>query len=141
VRRYLDGLGIKPKNAFARGLFVPGGRRDRRGSWLPQWRARTPAGAVERSDDQLGSSLALVGLGVDPESALSSTSRDRWVHAGGRIVSLSPDIEASTRSARTWPPGWCFVVRPDRTVLHDGPLVDVDRLVRESLALLAATAP
>jgi 3-(3-hydroxy-phenyl)propionate hydroxylase len=32
---------------------------------------------------------------------------------------------------------WCVVVRPDRTVLHDGPLAEADRVLRESLALLA----
>jgi starvation-inducible DNA-binding protein len=34
------------------------------------------------------------------------------------------------------PHGWCVVVRRDRTVLHDGPAQDVDRVVRESLRLL-----
>jgi 3-(3-hydroxy-phenyl)propionate hydroxylase len=34
------------------------------------------------------------------------------------------------------PFGWAAIVRPDRTVLHDGPIAEVDRLVRESLALL-----
>ncbi|MFX7854081.1 hypothetical protein ABTK08_21240, partial [Acinetobacter baumannii] len=36
------------------------------------------------------------------------------------------------------PVGWAAVVRPDRTVVHDGPAAEADRLVRESLALLGS---
>jgi 3-(3-hydroxy-phenyl)propionate hydroxylase len=36
--------------------------------------------------------------------------------------------------------GWCLVVRPDRTVLHDGPAEDADRIVSESLRLLGSPA-
>ena len=36
------------------------------------------------------------------------------------------------------PLGWAAVVRPDRTVLHDGPAREADRIVRESLALLGS---
>jgi 3-(3-hydroxy-phenyl)propionate hydroxylase len=32
--------------------------------------------------------------------------------------------------------GWCVVVRPDRTILHDGPVAEADRIVRESVHLL-----
>jgi 3-(3-hydroxy-phenyl)propionate hydroxylase len=34
------------------------------------------------------------------------------------------------------PVGWVAVVRPDRTIVHDGPATDANRIVRESLALL-----
>jgi len=40
----------------------------------------------------------------------------------------------------TAPYGWCLVVRPDRTVLHDGPSKEADRIVQESLKLLGSTA-
>ncbi len=36
--------------------------------------------------------------------------------------------------------GWCLVVRPDRTVMHDGPLEEAERLVTESLTLLGMPA-
>ncbi len=39
------------------------------------------------------------------------------------------------------PVGWIAVVRPDRTVLHDGPLEAVDDIVRESLAMLGEGRP
>jgi 3-(3-hydroxy-phenyl)propionate hydroxylase len=127
IRRYLDGLGMKPKNVFPRGLLVRGGRGARavRGALFPQ---------IERSDEQLGPHLALVGIGVDPGSRLSAESRERWARAGGRTVQLAWPGE------RRWPVGRCYVVRPDRTILHDGPIADVDRLVEESLAMLAGVS-
>jgi 3-(3-hydroxy-phenyl)propionate hydroxylase len=36
------------------------------------------------------------------------------------------------------PVNWIAVVRPDRTVLHDGPLEALDDIVSESLAMLGA---
>ncbi len=32
--------------------------------------------------------------------------------------------------------GWAALIRPDRTILHDGPATQVNRLVRETLELL-----
>ena len=130
VRDYFEELGIKPKNAFAEGLFVRGGRGGRRGAWFPQSVVRSDAGAVQLSDDLLGPELALVGLGVDPAHSLSESTQRQWSQAGGRTVRL-PD----TRER-----GWCFVVRPDRTVMHDGPIEEAERLVTESLGLLGTPA-
>jgi 3-(3-hydroxy-phenyl)propionate hydroxylase len=39
------------------------------------------------------------------------------------------------------PVGWVAVVRPDRTVLHDGPLAKAQAIVHESLALLGCGVP
>ena len=38
------------------------------------------------------------------------------------------------------PVGWAALVRPDRTVLHDGPIDEANRLVREAIELLGAEA-
>jgi 3-(3-hydroxy-phenyl)propionate hydroxylase len=89
----------------------------------------------------------MVGLGDDPGPRLSATSRRRWTRAGGRIVHVAPrgrhasheDLEGRLITGAA-PHGWCLVVRPDRTVMHDGPLADADRLVKESLALLGCPA-
>jgi len=130
VRDYFEELGVKPKNAFGEGLFVAGGRTGRRGAWFPQSVVRSDAGIAQLSDDLLGPELSLVGLGVDPAHALSEWSERHWSRAGGRTVRL-PD---------TSEPGWCLVVRPDRTVMHDGPIEEAERLVRESLRLLSTPA-
>lgn len=129
VRSLVDELGIKPKNAFNRGLLVPGGR-GRRGTWLPQSVVRSGSGGVVLSDDLLGPGLALVGLGVDPAQRLSESARRRWSNAGGCSVIMDSGGER----------GRCLVVRPDRAVMHDGPVERAERLVRESLGVLGAPA-
>jgi 3-(3-hydroxy-phenyl)propionate hydroxylase len=130
ARTYFEELGIKPENAFAEGLFVRGGRGGRRGAWFPQSTVPSDAGAVQRSDDLLGPGFSLVGLGVDPAQSLSEWSARHWSRAGGRSACL-PGAEER---------GWCLVVRPDRTVMHDGPVAEAERLVTESLRLLGAPA-
>ena len=71
-----------------------------------------------------------------------------WADAGGSFVEVRPRGLAPSREATedldntlvpgAAPFGWCVVLRPDRTVLHDGPLEAVDALVRESLGILGA---
>jgi 3-(3-hydroxy-phenyl)propionate hydroxylase len=152
VRRMFDELGMKPQNAFAEGLFVPGGS-GRRGAWLPQALVRASSGSIEWSDETLGPELALVGLGVDPSQCLSEPIRRRWLHAGGRTVYVAPRGRRPPPGSATAhedlagglvpeaaPYGWCLVVRPDRTVLHDGPAQDADRIVQESLKVLGSPA-
>lgn len=54
-------------------------------------------------------------------------------------TNLRPALR-QTNATSDWPLvsvfGWAAVMRPDRTVLHDGPVTETSRLVRESLALL-----
>lgn len=141
-QRLFDELGIKPANAYAEGLFVGGGAL--RGAWFPQALVRDASGAVVPSDDALGPALSLVGLGADPRAHLSETSLERWSEAGGRTLhiglrgtaSAAEDVEGKLVPG-TAPRGWCVVVRPDRTVVHDGPLADAERVLGETLALLS----
>jgi 3-(3-hydroxy-phenyl)propionate hydroxylase len=153
VRSFVDELGMKPHNAFREGLFVEGEGLALRGAWLPQGLVRSAAGSIEPSDDVLGPELSLIGLGVDPRRWLSEPSKHRWALAGGRTVHVSPrgacsraldnvtheDLEGRLVPGAA-PHGWCLAVRPDRTVLHDGPAQDADRIVRESLSLLGSPA-
>lgn len=147
VRKFFDELDMKPKPAFARGLFVKGrGGRLRRGGLLPQVRVRTPAGDVARSDDVLGPHLALVGLGADAQARLGAATRRRWEELGGRALTLvakdeavkRPDTFAIVEGEIAWREGWCAVVRPDRTILHDGPAADAERVLTETIFLLGA---
>lgn len=151
VRRYLDDLGIKPKNEFDAGLFLKGSSRLRRGGVLPQGWVRSPEGVVALSDDALGSALNLVGFGRDPSDHLSKDTAARWAARGGSVLQFRQRGESVHRGANAYedldnsltpggaPYGWCAVVRPDRTVLHDGPIEDAERLVHESLALLSGS--
>jgi 3-(3-hydroxy-phenyl)propionate hydroxylase len=150
LRNLFDELGVKPQNAFTKGLFLSGGERVRRGAWLPQSRVRPAEGSIELSDEALGPALALVGLGVDVRPMLAERSLSVWSRAGGRTAHLLPRGQPATSGVASYedlegrivpgaaPYGWCVVVRPDRTILHDGPAEDAERLVRESLELLGS---
>jgi len=145
---------IKPKNCFASGLFVRGrsGAKLVRGGVLPQGWLRNGQGEITLSDDVLGPSMTLLGFGSDMESMVDAETLADFSAAGGKIVSIGPrgQRHAQRRIGNYWedlddtfiptsvPPGWAAIVRPDRTVLHDGPITEVRRLLRESLNLLGS---
>jgi len=148
LRTFLDELGVKPKNQFDEGLFVKGHARLRRGGLLPQGLVRSANGEVALSDDAFGADLSLVGFGLAAETQLKAETLELWTRRGGRVVQICQRGETVHRSGRAFedmdnhlvpggaPYGWCAVVRPDRTILHDGPIGEADRIVHESLALL-----
>ena len=158
VRRSLEDMRIKPTPNFHEGLFVSatrrafrlaaGGRRLERGGLLPQALVRDAHGITRLSDDVLGGHLTLVGFGVDPREGLHSDEQRRWLAAGGNFVQFARrgQVSVSTQFScedltgllvpGAAPPGWIAVVRPDRTVLHDGQASDVTKIVAESLSLL-----
>jgi 3-(3-hydroxy-phenyl)propionate hydroxylase len=156
LRAHFDNLGIKPKNTFKRGLFVRGASRARivRGGLLPQGWVRNAAGAIVLSDELLGAALSLVGFGADASEQLDDATARAFASAGGRVVQIghrgqrlhigarqryAEDLNSSLVPAFA-PVGWAVIVRPDRTVLHDGPIANASTLVREALALLGAAA-
>ncbi|MGO4382065.1 bifunctional 3-(3-hydroxy-phenyl)propionate/3-hydroxycinnamic acid hydroxylase [Pseudoduganella sp. RAF53_2] len=155
TRPVFEDLKIKPANRFPCGLFQRGSSRARlvRGGQLPQGLVRLAPGApCSLSDDCLGDALTLIGFGCDPAAELSLPLRVAWHGAGGRSITLLHRGQTGLR-ADAWedmtdalvpgaaPVGWVAVVRPDRTVLHDGPLGEVEAIVRESLALMGCTSP
>ena len=119
---YVEGLEVKPKPHFDRGLFMKGRGRMRRGGVVPQFNVRTPQDGIARSDDVLGPSIALVGLGVH-----HGEQRPNGAHV------VLEDAFAPRLARR----GWCAVVRPERTVLHDAPAADAERIASEVIALIA----
>lgn len=153
LREYFEELGIKPKNCFGRGLFARGRGKLRRGSCIVQALVRDDDGRHLLSDDALGPQLALVGFGLDPARHLNPELRAVWEQHGGRIVQFCLRGETLHRGEHAYedlsgalvpgtaPYGWCAVVRPDRTILHDGPIGEVDRVVHEAVALLVPQQP
>lgn len=158
LRSYFEELKIKPKNRFQRGLFVEGGRRGRRlsslvsGDTFPQIWVSNRAGEGRWSDDVLGSGFALVGFGVDPGSHLRAAAGP-WRASGGACVQLChrgqrlhrgsgahvwEDVGGTLVSERA-PIGWVVAVRPDRTIMHQGPIAEVEDLVWEALGLMGAS--
>jgi 3-(3-hydroxy-phenyl)propionate hydroxylase len=151
LRAQFEELEIKPKNIFRRGLFVTkrSASKLRHGAVLPQGWVRQGSGTIRLSDDVLGKGLALIGFGRDAGAVLDAETARAFTAAGGSIVQIShrgqrlhlsqegswEDLDG-TFMPRAVPFGWAAVVRPDRTILHDGPVSDANRLVQESLALL-----
>jgi 3-(3-hydroxy-phenyl)propionate hydroxylase len=150
TRPWFQELKFKPSNSFRRGLFQPGRSRTRllRGGPLPQGlvRRRTDEPCIP-SDDVFGQSLVLVGFGCDPFPLLSPDAACAWAVAGGRVVHLRHRGQDGD-PAHSWedmtdalvpgtaPVGWVAVVRPDRTVLHDGPAARVEDVLWEALSQL-----
>lgn len=150
TRPWFQELRFKPSNVFRRGLFRPGRSRARllRGGPLPQGLVRRgPGAACIPSDEVFGQSLALVGFGCDPASLLRPALAAAWQAAGGTVLHLRHRGQAG-HAERSWedmtdalvpraaPVGWVAVVRPDRTVLHDGPLEQLDSMLRDALEML-----
>jgi 3-(3-hydroxy-phenyl)propionate hydroxylase len=151
LRDQFEQLEIKPKNAFRRGLFIKGSTRTKlvRGAVLLQGWVRGPDGTICLSDDALGPRLALIGFGSDVAKSLDSATAAAFARAGGVVVQIAhrgQQLHVAKRNS--WedlegvflpglvPLGWAAIVRPDKTIVHDGPATDANRLVRESLALL-----
>lgn len=159
VRVLFDDMKAKPVSRFRQGLFAKGQPAGAlcRGGLLPQTRVRSSDGLVRLSDDALGPHLTLVGVGADPSAFLDADTRSAFLAAGGRCVQVSAPgtgsqnavVHAATASLawealdealfpKVAPEGWAAMVRPDRVVLHDGPVKEATRLVRETLSMLGA---
>jgi 3-(3-hydroxy-phenyl)propionate hydroxylase len=106
------------------------------------------------SDDALGLQWALVGVGVDPATRLRPDQLQRWQRAGGKVWQwcqraqaqhLAPEdrrLEALDESLlpRRVPLDWVFIVRPDRCVMAEGPVEQVQELLDQALRRLAPDA-
>lgn len=135
VRRFIEDFKPKPKNEYRSGLFVAGKSRLKRGGLLPQFPINAANGDSVLSDDLLGNSPSVIGFGVDPASILDDATRSAWVSLGGAfatfpLAALPADL----------PRDWCAVIRPDRTVMHDGAARDACVMVRQALALLGGSS-
>jgi 3-(3-hydroxy-phenyl)propionate hydroxylase len=151
LRAQFEELEIKPKNAFRRGLFVKGRSSTKlvRGALIAQGWVRAADGTTRLSDDVLGQGLTLIGFGVDAAASLELSTAGAFARAGGCVVQIAhrgqrlhlarhdswEDLEGVFLPGLV-PVGWVAVVRPDRTIVHDGPAIDANRVVCESLALL-----
>ena len=121
---------------------------------LPQSWVRDAEGRVILSDEALGPALTLIGFGLDARGHLDTVTADAFAATGGSTLQITHCGQHLHRAnhatyedllgaflphvARF---GWIAVVRPDRTILHDGPISEVNRIVQESLACLGVLSP
>lgn len=145
VRGLFENLEIKPANRFKVGCFAPGQSNKglRRGGQLPQgWVRSLQGGPARLSDEVLGSGFIVVGFGADPTQGVSPWLQRRWRELGGRFACIVPRGQpALASSTPTWedlegiflrqgvPAGWVAVVRPDKTVMHDGSMESIEALI------------
>ncbi len=150
-RAYFEELEIKPRNICRRGLFVAGSTQSglTRGALVPQGWVRDANGRTCLSDDVLGPGLTLIGFGRDAGAALDVRTAAAFAAAGGTVIQIAhrgqrlhlaanggwEDLEGAFLP-RAAPFGWAAVVRPDRVVIHDGPVGEASRLIAESMTLL-----
>lgn len=153
-RAAFDDLKIKPPQRFDEGLFW----RDRHarkllaGTMLPQGWVRAGE-APQLSDDVLGLQWSLIGFGVDPAEHLDAVLLDRWNRLGGKMWQwchrgqaqhLAPAdrrLEALDESVlpRLVPLGWVAIIRPDHYVMAEGPMSEVESILRRALQMLEPT--
>jgi 3-(3-hydroxy-phenyl)propionate hydroxylase len=151
LRRLFEELEMKPPHSFKTGLVAKNGAsRVPRGSLLAQgWVRKGLKDAPVLSDTVLNDKLTVIGFGVDPARHIETDVAQRWLAAGGRFVQIDPRGRPCTPSSserwedvsgdmvpRCAPLDWVVIVRPDRAVLHDGPVQDLNRLINESLEVL-----
>jgi 3-(3-hydroxy-phenyl)propionate hydroxylase len=157
LKRLFENLEIKPVNRFKAGCFVRpcGGAGLKRGQQMPQvWLKPFAGGEVRLSDDVLGTGFAMVGFGVDPSSTLSPADVQAWISSGGQFVQIDPRGHmASTTAQRPWedltgglmpavaPVGWVAILRPDKVVMHDGPVTDASALLKQAWSLVGGRVP
>ena len=126
------------------------GSRLLRGGLLPQGLVRQGTdGNVQPSDNMLGQELTLLAFGCDPLRELDGRWQNEWQRVGGRVVQLHPR-GTHLAGPHIWeemtdvlvpgaaPVAWVAVVRPDRTILHDGPVAEVQQILLRTLGMLQA---
>lgn len=145
-RALIDELGVKPANAYRRGLFIRGRGDVTPGAWLPQGVLSDADGRRQLSDDVLGKGLSLVCAPfavsfIEPQTlkrfqAAGGTLTRLVAKGGPKVPGAFEDVDGTFSAIST--SNACVVVRPDRTVLHAGPSAHINRVLQESLDLLEA---
>jgi 3-(3-hydroxy-phenyl)propionate hydroxylase len=155
LRRSFEELQIKPENRFKRGLFIPCRRRGMlvRGTVFPQsWLRRHPTAAMQLSDHVLGDAFCIIGFGIDPIRHAASQLVGLWRAVNGAVITLTQRGQnGGTQLSEAWEDmtgalypetatyGWVVIVRPDRTIVHDGPAAQIDVMILDTLSLMGIT--
>jgi 3-(3-hydroxy-phenyl)propionate hydroxylase len=152
-RALFEDLKIKPQNTFKKGLFskLSHGKKLLAGSTFPQSFVRKGGtNEIVLSDEVLGQKLTLVVFGFPVEGLLDASLEKQWQAKGGDCLQWctrgqalhvgTPDRRVETLddtlASRGIPLGWAAIVRPDRTVLCEGPVTHAKALVAEALKII-----
>jgi 3-(3-hydroxy-phenyl)propionate hydroxylase len=156
LRSHLTDLKFRPSSRYRDGLFLRARRRKcgiEPGALFAQDLVRD-SGRIVWSDDALGPSVVLVGMGVDPRAHLSPVGRTAWSALGGRFVLIKnqqqrcdaqgPEVavleDVTGRFVSYFGRnGLVAAVRPDRIVLGVCEVEQVDGLVARLFHLFRPT--
>jgi 3-(3-hydroxy-phenyl)propionate hydroxylase len=153
TRSFFEDLKIKPDNTFDEGLFERqrGRRKLLAGSTFPQgWVRPASTGQPTLSDEVLGTHWSLIIFGDDPQTVCPPDLLSQWHSRGAKLwqwcqrsqgLHLAPEdlrVECldETFLPRKVPMGWVCIVRPDRCVFAEGPVAQIDSLLRAALVRL-----
>lgn len=156
LRHLFERLEIKPANRFKAGCFESNGKGNfmDRGSHMPQvWLKERGQEQITLSDDALGQNFVMIGFGVNPAQDLSPELVRQWQAIGGRFMCVAAAGSANQMdvSVSTWedfdgrlmpdvaPHGWVAIVRPDKVIMHDGPLTAAASMLKNMLSRIAGT--
>lgn len=156
-RALFEDLKIKPQNTFKTGLFHrnKSTRKLLAGSTFPQAFVRKEdTGEILLSDEMLGAKFTLVGFGVDVTTRVSPDALARWSRLGGtclqwchrgQALNLGHSIQRvealdDALLPRRVPLGWVAVVRPDRTILAEGPHEGVSQMLVDAMRMLSGVS-
>ncbi len=145
LKNQLQELEIKPKNAFYKGLFIPGKNRIKRGHPIMQTPLKNCHGRIENSDDIAAGKFRLMGFGHHPNRFLSTDMQKKWQEFGGESLQICHRNQVLNRPIlddcwedtqgdllpKTVPLGWVVIVRPDQIVMHEGPMEDAENLLKQ----------
>lgn len=146
VHKAFTDMKVKPQNTFSEGLFLKTRSKGAftAGSHLPQWWLQTEQDELRRSDEVFGSHFICLGINCNPAVLLSDELRQQWEALGGGFKTLS-----TASSSNLHAECWCvkdqcltagqeiLLLRPDRVILATCNTKNLDRLMRETLQLLA----
>ena len=149
ARTFFEELKIKPANRFPQGLFVKGGTKSKllRGGQMPQGLISLQNNQSSLSDDVLGDAFTMIGIGCDPIAVLDKETQDQWRKIGGQFLYLSTShlssenlhvntIKPIDDFISSVPQDWIVITRPDRVIMHDGPLSQTPKIINQVLNML-----
>ncbi len=147
ARSFFEELKIKPANRFQQGLFIKGSAQYKlpRGGQISQGKVKTP-GDTCLSDDILGDTFTMIGVGFDPVAALDKAAQDQWTKIGGQFLHLANNDDAFKRNSNTAvcitdfireiQQDWVIITRPDRVIMIDGSPKNIVDMMNQSIQMI-----
>lgn len=148
VGSFFTDLKVKPQNKFTNGLFHKQYKKQifGTGGQLDQIVLTGHQGNHILSDIQFADHFVVLGFGVDPHLYMGQKIQQQWQELGGKIFAVTApyisvfgehwltDIEMRWMSRLDQP--WIVIIRPDRIIMHEGEVKNLQKMLKSSLKLI-----